>query len=146
MCSNHSSWNYNAWGPTDSLSSGSIEYLSRDSEDLSSDPVRMARDHWIVRQTKVSDSSEIIDSIDVDMIGVGSIYIFYNRIYITVLQASEDIYEAEIYLVVDTNVLIHRFPVLKQALAWINAGTNRLNVVKLIPGIVFSELDYQKNS
>lgn len=40
------------------------------SEASQDDPIRMARDHWVVRHGKVSDSTEIIDSIDIDMIDV----------------------------------------------------------------------------
>lgn len=47
---------------------------------------------------------------------------------------------------IDTNILINHLLVLKQALSRINADISRLNVVMLVPGIVVSELDYQKNS
>jgi hypothetical protein len=40
------------------------------------DPVRKARDLWAVRKTHISDSSEIIDSIDVDMIDVGTFWTY----------------------------------------------------------------------
>jgi predicted ribonuclease YlaK len=63
-----------------------------------------------------------------------------------IIQANEDINAAEIYLVIDTNVLISHLLVLKQALARINTALSRLNVLMLVPGIVVSELDYQKNS
>ena len=62
------------------------------------------------------------------------------------MQATEDVNATEIYLVIDTNVFINNLPVLKQALACINADVARLNVVMLVPGIVVSELDYQKTS
>jgi PIN domain len=67
----------------------------------------------------------------------------YNTLFI---QATEDINATEIYLVIDTNVFIQHLLVLRQALTHINADVARLNVVMLVPGIVVSELDYQKNS
>ncbi|KAF8591417.1 hypothetical protein K439DRAFT_894135 [Ramaria rubella] len=93
---------------------------------INDDPVRIARDHWVARPTYISDSSEIIDSIDVDMVDDDSV--------------------AEIYLILDTNILIHHLDVLKQALSLVGADPIRLNMVMLIPGIVVSELDYQKKS
>lgn len=49
-------------------------YSGSDSSGPEDDPIRTARDHWVVRQTVVSDSSEIIDSIDVEMIDVRSVF------------------------------------------------------------------------
>jgi hypothetical protein len=66
--SSNISWDDDASGPSDHINSGSVESFGP--EDLSDDPVRTARDNWAVRRTVVSDSSEIIDSIDVDMIDV----------------------------------------------------------------------------
>lgn len=131
------SWNYDT-RPT-------IYQDRSDPDELYNDPVRVARDHWVVRHTNISDSSEIIDSIDVDMIDVRNLWIYIAVLTYHVMQATEYVNATETYLVIDTNVLIHHLLVLKQALSRINADATSLNVVMLVPGIVVSELDYQKD-
>ncbi|KIJ56698.1 hypothetical protein M422DRAFT_238313 [Sphaerobolus stellatus SS14] len=94
--------------------------------------IREARDNWSTRAVIVnddSDSSAIISAIDVDMLDVSSEY-----------------FVQEIYIVLDTNILLNHLSVVKGVVTCIEAEKGRLPIVILIPGIVISELDFQKNS
>ncbi|KAI0052996.1 hypothetical protein FA95DRAFT_1482376 [Auriscalpium vulgare] len=53
--------------------------------------------------------------------------------------------ERHIYFVVDTNVVLHHLDVLQQFVADVEALPIELPLLLLVPGIVISELDHQKN-
>ena len=57
---------------------------------------------------------------------------------------NSDDFVQEIYIVLDTNVLLNHLSVVKRVVAAIEV--EKLPIVVLIPGIVVSELDKQKNS
>ncbi|KAF8529046.1 PIN domain-containing protein [Hysterangium stoloniferum] len=110
--------------------SGATALVPAVDQDQSNDPIRLARDHWVGRDAYINDSSTIIDAIDVEMLDV-----------------SEPDYVTEIYLILDTNILIHHLSVVKKTLSRMESDDTRLShVILLVPGIVVSELDFQKKS
>jgi len=110
--------------------SGATTLVPTFDEGQSIDPIRLARDHWVSRDAYVNDSSTIIDAIDIEMSDI-----------------SEPDYVTEIYLILDTNILVHHLSVIKKTLSRMESDDTRLShVILLVPGIVVSELDFQKNS
>ncbi|GJJ07481.1 hypothetical protein Clacol_001683 [Clathrus columnatus] len=90
--------------------------------------LRYARDNWSTKFSYVNDSSAIIDTIDVEMQDI-----------------TQDDF-VEIYIVIDTNVLISYLSALKDLVSILHSSDrSRMPIVLLIPGIVVAELDYQKN-